>query len=289
MKSEWRRERKNDCGEYPTAAEHGFTGGIAYDDLSIPLTSLSSRIFTNFCHLSLGSLDQIGALSNARESANSGASFLSGDMRTASSMKSSYKNFGTTKNIFLTSSTNDWKSFSENPAYFIMSPLTLGFCNSSRQNCGVSNFVPELRSFSASSTNAGFLENKNIMFVSATSRPIYNSPCLLATLAFNSSAIFMACSSVSLDFFDNAFNVLNETFSLTDLSKARINASLNESFHSLEESSIDLSYPFGTSNSIFIYTNCRNSLYSEPQAISDVFVGSHIARKEVIYPEIVFL
>src|SRR3989338_7240497 len=123
-------------------------------------TSLLSRTLMSFCRFSLGSLDHIGALSNAKDKANNGASFLSGDMRLASSMKSAYKNSGTTKNIFLASSTKNPNSFSENPAYFITSLLTLGLSNSSRQNCGVSNAVPDFLNLSTSSTKSGFFENK---------------------------------------------------------------------------------------------------------------------------------
>jgi uncharacterized repeat protein (TIGR01451 family) len=234
------------------------------DSFNNSSTSLSDNTSTTFCLLSLGSLDQIGALLKAKDNANNGASFLCGDIFLASSKNCEYSNSETSLITFLSdinaSSTSDCVNLANLDIFCLRS------FNSENTNSGTSNLKPCLRSsLISSSVLEPFLKDENNTLVSMI-KNIYNNPCLLATLSFNSSPSFKASLAVNFDL-DAIFFNFSKAISSSSLSRnASINALENtfDKLTSLANFSHIFSYSFGISNSTFILIPCSAEFINLP-------------------------
>jgi hypothetical protein len=222
-------------------------------------TSLSDNTLTNFCLLSLNSLDQIGALLKAKDIANNGASFLCGDIFLASSKNCSYTDIGITLTNLSKSLMNCSNSFSFNLANFIKSLLISN--NSSFENSGIIGFILSFQSCLNNFLTLPFTTKENNTFVSMIKK-IYNNPCLLAIPSLSFSPSANACFSVNLDL-DAVFSNLLNAASNSNLSFKEISTPLaiisGKSFSKLiflTSLLASLSTSSGISNSIFILILC---------------------------------
>ncbi len=210
------------------------------------LTSLSSNTPITDCLFNLASLDHIGALSSASESANKGTSFACGQILVADDKCFSYLSLGTGSTNVENKVKKKYSTASlVNPEFSeIIDKLDL---ISSNTNCGESNLISLSYNANILSNNSGLISAQIKTLVSNMS--IYN-PCLLATPSFISSLISKALASDNLDF---------ETI---DLSSFFSNSTLKECFsdsRNKDSKLIDLAnllasskYSVGTSNLIII-------------------------------------
>ncbi len=181
------------------------------------------NVLTLDCSSNLFSLDQI-EMPSLRASAKYGVSFrCSGNNFSASGRNFSYSDLGT---IFMTSH----KSIKEvtNSSSFISQNsqiLSLSDKSSFNKKSGANNLIPLLyNDLKKLLVNDSDLKKENKIAASITSSIFeFQSPCLLATLSFNSSANSLACSSVSLLFFNILSTTLNNNNALIFSSTASLN------------------------------------------------------------------
>ncbi len=189
------------------------------------------------CFLNRFSFDHRG-IRSLRANAKYGASLgCSGNMLFASERKLAYSGLGIT-------STTSHKSMKEviNSSSFIpqnLQILALSDRSSSNTKSGAYNLTPLVyTNLKSSLVNDSGLKNENITAASMTNSIHTTSPCLLATLSSSSSDSSLACSSVSLLFFNIASTALNNNNTLIFSSTASLN---NTSVSGFSSSSLAIS------------------------------------------------
>ena len=203
--------------------------------LSIPSNSFVENTLTLVCVLNASSSDQIGHLCESAK-AKYGSSFVSsscGDILLASDKNFSYSNLSNVSISPFNADNANVNSDSDTFENFII--FSLLDCISSKTKSGEINLQPL---FFNSSTICLLTESRlkmeNNTLASTTivfgSNSIVQSPCLFATLFFNSSDNSSACSSLNLDFDMISSNIANLTLltnCVTTLSKADSNLLFN--------------------------------------------------------------
>jgi len=266
---EWQKPKKyqsyNYSGEmYKITLEDGSSLLVSpehrvYVSPKYSLTSSSERTLTTFCLFNLGSLDQIGALLNARDKAKYGESFKCGDIILASGKNCSYSDSGITLiNSEKRLDTNTKTSSSLSSEYLdIFDRLSL---ISPRIYFGDINEIP--LSYNLNTISKGLpllIIQENTIFASTTNGIFYNL-CFLSHPSLTISPNSKALSSVNLLLDAISFNNLFFNSISTQRSKdLKINSSNLISLANLLTSS---SYPVGTFSfkaTSFINNNTENN------------------------------